>query len=346
MKNHAEFLAGFLAFVFMVGVISAAPVAGAESEFNVAFLGDVFGTGGFWDVAREGVERAEEQLGVRTKVVEMGTEPSKWKPAIRSLAATGRYDLIITGAPTKVEPIKEIAPQFPDQKFLLIDGKLAGVENVYSTTYAQNEGSFLGGVLAGLVTKGDSDKLPDANEDNVVGFVGLMDHPIINDFLEGYRQGVHYVNPEAEVLVSYVGSLNNPPKAKELAKVQYGKGADIIFTPASANNIGVIEAAQAEGGYVIGSDANQNPLAPGVVLTSVYKKVGNTIYETIQKSLTGFDAVDFGTTRRLGYPKGAGIARDEYYGKYVPDEIKLKVAEVGRKLEAGEIEVDSTIVED
>jgi basic membrane protein A len=345
MKNNGQVLIGLMVGVILLGLMGVSPAAQAENSFDVAFLGDVFGTGGFWDVARGGIERAEKQLGVNTKVVEMGTEPSKWKPAIRSMAATGRYELIITGAPTKAEPLKEIAPQFPDQKFLLVDGKLAGVKNVYSTTYAQNEGSFLGGVLAGLVTNGDYEKLPDANEENVVGFVGLLDHPIINDFLKGYRQGVHYVDPEAEVLVSYVGSLNNPPKAKELAKVQYGKGADIIFTPASANNIGVIEAAKAEGGYVVGSDANQNPLAPGVVLTSVYKKVGNTVFETIKKALTGFDNIDFGTTRRLDYPKGAGLAKDKYYAKYVPDGIKLRVAEIARKLKEGEIDVASTITD-
>ncbi len=344
MKKH-YLICGILALVLLFGLTGAPTAYGQNGTFNVAFLGDAFGTGGFWDVAREGVERAAEELGVSTKIVEMGTEPSKWKPAIRSLAATGRYDLIITGAPTKVEVLNEIAPQFPDQKFLLFDGKLEGVQNVYSVTYAQNEGGFLGGVFAALVTNSTGEELSHVNEKKVVGFVGLIDHPLINDFLKGYRQGVHYVDPEVEVLVSYVGSFNNPPKAKELAKVQFGKGADIVFTPASANNIGVIEAAEAEGGYVIGSDANQNPLAPGVVLTSVLKKAGETVFTNIRKALSDMDSIPFGETSRLGYPEGTGLAKDRHYVEHVPDTIKLRVAEVSHKLEAGKIDVESTIAD-
>lgn len=335
-------LVGVISVALLIGTFSG-PLAYGQGSFKVAFLGDVFGTGGFWDVAKQGVERAAEELGVETKLVEMGTEPSKWTPAIRGLAATGQYDLIITGAPPKAEVLQELAPQFPDQKFLLFDARLPDVDNVYSVTYAQNEGGFLGGVFAALVTTSESEMLPDVNEEKTIGFVGLIDHPLINDFLVGYRQGAHYVDPEIEVLVSYVGSFNNPPKAKELAKVQYGQGADIIFTPSSANNIGVIEAAQSEGGYVIGSDANQNPLAPGIVLTSVLKKAGETVFNSIQTAITDMDSIPFGETQRLGYPRGTGLAKDQYYAEHVPDEIKLRLVEVAQKLEEGEIEVESTL---
>lgn len=344
MKNLLRFSIGLLALVMLFGSLLAPSAYAENGDFQVAFLGDVFGTGGFWDVARDGVERAGEELGVSTKIVEMGTEPSKWEPAIRSMAATGQYDLIITGAPTKVEVLENLAPRFPDQKFLLFDAKLKGVDNVYSVSYAQNEGGFLGGVFAALVTTSDSGELEYVNGDEkTIGFVGLMDHPLINDFLEGYRQGANYVDPEVEVLVSYVGDMNNPPKAKELAKVQFGKGADIIFTPSSANNIGVVEAAQAEGGYVIGSDANQNPLAPGVVLTSVLKKAGSTVFGIVREALSGMEGVDFGETDRLGYPEGTGLAKDEHYVEHVPDEIKLKIAEIERELEEDKIEVESTL---
>lgn len=343
-KKRFALLAGAFSLLLVIGLF-VNPIVYSQETFNVAFLGDAFGTGGFWDVARQGVEKAEKELGVNAKIVEMGTEPSKWEPAIRGIAATGKYDLIITGAPTKAEVLQNIAPQFPNQKFLLFDAKLRGVDNVYSVTYAQNEGGFLGGVFAALVTTSQSEQLPYVNEKEVVGFVGLIDHPLINDFLKGYKQGAHYIDQNIKVLVSYVGNFNNPPKAKELAKVQFSKDADIIFTPASANNIGVIEAAQSEEGYVIGSDANQNPLAPGIVLTSVLKKAGETIYNTIKTAISDMDSIPFGETERLGYPVGTGLAKDEYYAEHVPNNIKLELVEVGKKIESGEIKVESTLVE-
>lgn len=344
MKRKVLVSIGLLVLALVLGSTLTPAVYAEDGSLEVAFLGDVFGTGGFWDVAKEGVERSREELGVNTKIVEMGTEPSKWEPAIRSVAATGKYDLIITGTAPKADLLKDLAPNFPNQRFLLFDAELEGIENVHSVTYAQNEGGFLGGVFAALITTGDSGETEYVNGDEkTIGFVGLMDHPLINDFLKGYRQGASYVDSDVEVLVSYVGDLNNPPKAKELAKVQFGKGADIIFTPASANNIGVVEAAQAEGGYVIGSDANQNSLAPGVVLTSVLKKAGATVFDSIKSALSGMEEIEFGETERLGYPEGTGLAKDEHYIEHVPDGVKLKVAEAERDLDAGEVEVESTM---
>lgn len=344
--KQSKLLISLLSVMLVSGLFLSVPAYSQNNTFRVALLGDTFGGGGFWDLSRSGVIRAGQKLGVKTKIVEMGTEPSKWEPAVRSLAAMGKYDLIITGAPPKANILKNVAPQFPQQKFLLFDAKLEGVPNVYSVTYAQNEGGFLGGVLAALVTNSSSEKLSNVNDKQVIGFIGLIDHPLINDFLTGYRQGAHYVDPDIKVLVSYVGSFNNPPKAKQLAKVQYSKGADIIFSAASANNIGVIEAAKNVGAYMIGCDANQNPLAPGVVLTSVLKKVGETIFNTIRTAVLNMDSLPFGTSERLEYPAGTGLAKDEYYAEYIPSQIKLQITKAEQKLNKGKIKVESTLVKE
>ena len=65
-----------------------------------------------------------------------------------------------------------------------------------------------------------------------IGFIGGMDIPVIHRFLAGYEAGVEYVDPECEVLTSYVGSRLDPETAKSLAFAQYDEGADIVFSAA------------------------------------------------------------------------------------------------------------------
>ena len=122
--------------------------------------------------------------------------------------------------------------------------------NLYAISYKQNEGSYLAGVLAALVT--ESKDMPNANEDKKIGFVGGSEHPIITDFLVGYIAGAKSVDPDIKVYVSYIGSWDDTAKGKETAIAQYNQGVDIIFPAAEQAGLGCVEAAAEMGKYIIG----------------------------------------------------------------------------------------------
>ena len=121
----------------------------------------------------------------------------------------------------------------------------------------------------------------------VVGFIGGMDIPLIRRFQKAYEAGVKHINPKAKVITNYIGvtgeAWNNPAKAKEIALAQAGQKADVIFHAAGASGSGLFDAAAEKKIYAIGVDSNQNWIKPGVVLTSMLKRVDVAVFETIKQ---------------------------------------------------------------
>lgn len=319
----------------------ASQPAGAESIKAVYYVNSTLGDKSFFDSAQAGMEKAGAELGISFKTVEGGVNPSDWASGLETVVASGDYNVVVVGTSQMVDITKELAERNPDITFIFFDSLIEGVPNVYSMLYSQSEGSFLAGAFAALVTT--STELDKANPDKVIGFVGGMDIPIINDFLYGYEQGASYIDPEVKVVASYVGDFVNAPKAKELALAQIdSQKADIIFNVASAAGLGTLEGANEKGVYSIGVDANQNPLYPGSVLTSMLKNVDQSIYRAFDLLIKG--ELPLGTGETLGIREGAiGLAKDELYDQYVPQSIKDKLVEIEQKVANGEIKVESAL---
>ena len=203
-----------------------------------------------------------------------------------SAFADEKFDLIVAPGFLFNNAIAEVAAQYPKQKFLIIDsvvkdkgGKL--VPNVANVVFAEQEGSFLVGVAAGLQAK--------AHHQSVVGFVGGMKFPLIEKFQAGYEQGVKAVNPGCKVLVDYAGGFTDPGKGQALAAKQYGAGAYVVFQAAGNTGNGVIKEArersrQGDLRWVIGTDKDQfsdGVYAPGksAVLTSMMKRVDVAVHD-------------------------------------------------------------------
>lgn len=100
-----------------------------------------------------------------------------------------------------------VVEAFPDVKFLFIDNGMDGVgDNLMSIIYAQNQGSFLVGYIAGKMSK-----------TGMIGAVGGQDSDTINDFIVGYKAGAEYANPDVKVEVQYANDYEDPAKGKECA---------------------------------------------------------------------------------------------------------------------------------
>ena len=198
-------------------------------------------------------------------------------------------------------------------------------------TYSQSEGSFLAGAFAALVTT--STELKGANPDKVVGFVGGMDIPIINDFKSGYEQGAKYIDQDVKVVSSYIGNFADAPKAKELSLAQINsQKADVVYQVAAAAGLGVLEAANEKDVYSIGVDSNQNDPYPGSVLTSMMKNLDTSTFRALELFKEG--KLPFGSFEELGVKEdGVGLAQDDLYNEHVPQPYSGdKMAEVKQKL--------------
>lgn len=317
----------------------ATHTSGRSRKLKIALMANgTFGDKGFFDSAKAGVDRAKGELGATVKTIE-AREADSWEPTLRQLAQ-GDYDLIIVGTFQMVDALNTVAPEFPKQKFVFFDATV-DQRNVANIIYSQNQGSFLAGALAGCVV--DSSELKNLSSDKVIGAVGGEDIDVINDFIVGYEQGAKYVDPKIEVLKSYNSgpqAYEDPAKGKELAAAQFEQGANIVFAVAGKTGLGVLEAAKDEGRYAIGVDSNQNGLYPGTVLTSMLKRVDNSVFDLIQMEATG--SLKTGKTYPYGIQNnGVGLAEDKLYEKYVPEKCQKQVDRAKKDIASGKVEVKS-----
>ena len=217
------------------------------------FLGDK----SFNDSAYEGLKKAQQDFGIEFKVLESKV-PSDWETNFVSAASDDSYDLVLAISSQFTDIVNNHADEFKNVKIGIIDS-VVKKPNVSSAIFAQNEGSFLAGAAAALFTQ--KTNIPNVNGEKIIGWVGGMDIPVLQDFLTGYKQGAAYIDPQTKVLVSFAGTFNDPLKGKELTLAQYSQGADIVMNVASNTGNGILEAAKDSKKYAIGVDINQDDKA-------------------------------------------------------------------------------------
>ena len=288
-----------------------------------------FGDRSFYDSSNEGATRLEQE-GVTVKRIECGNE--KHTEQIYNAADVAEVVVLVGW---EFYDVEAVAVEYPNVRFIWIDNATsAPVANVLNITYAQNEGSFLAGyVAAKMSTSG------------VIGAVGGEDSGTINDFLVGYAQGAKYANPDVAVEIQYSNTYDDPAVGKECALALNEKGADVIFQVASKCGDGVFEAAQEAGFYAIGVDSDQKYIADDVIICSMCKQVGDSIYDAVKQYMEkGDDCGLFGTTWTADMATGyVGVAYgEEGSTQQVSDELKAEVEALKDKIISGEIVVDTT----
>jgi basic membrane protein A len=274
--------------------------------------------------------KARNEFGIKLRDVEPG-DPSAVESAIRGFAERG-FDLVIGIGGAAAPHINDVAREFPEIKFAVVDdaGKVVDAANAVSLTFEEHKGSFLVGAIAAA-----------KSQSGIIGFIGGMDIPLIRKFELGYDLGARYVNPDITVLENYAGvtaaAWTDKTRGRELAMSQYGRGADVIFGAAGLTGLGVFDAAEETGKFVIGVDANQNYIKPGHVLTSMLKRSDIAVYETIKAVASGTFR---GGRRVMGLENdGVGYAVDEHNRELLTPEIIARVEEAKKKILTGEIVV-------
>lgn len=316
-----------------------APAAPAAPKFKVGLVTDL---GGIDDKSfNQGTWEGIVRFGEETKLVK-GTDYKYLQSAAEadyvpnlSTFADEKLDLIVAPGFLFEKAIGEVATKYPTQKLLIIDS-VVNQPNVASAVFAEHEGSFLVGVVAGLKAKADGKK--------TLGFIGGMKFPLIERFQAGFEQGVKAVYPEAKILVDYAGDFGAPDKGQALAQKQYNAGAYVIFHAAGGTGNGMIKEAKerSEKGdvrWAIGVDKDQ--YADGVygdksaVLTSMMKRVDVAAHDVAKMALDG----QFPGGKVLVFSlKNAGVGIPAT-NPNVPADIAAKVKEYADKIASGALVV-------
>ena len=317
----------FLSKAILGGVALSALMAGAAMADGAL----VYDGGGKFDksfneAAYTGAEKFKAEGGAYQDLEISGD--AMREQAIRQFASRGNNPIVLPGFSWETA-LRAVAPEFPDTKFTIID-TVVDLPNVQSVVFKEHEGSYLVGILAAM--KSESGK---------IGVVPAFNFDLLEAFACGYAQGAKSVNPDIEVLETYVGTgfeaFNDPVKATEVAKSQLDQGVDVIYQVAGGAGAGVLQAAADAGKYSIGVDSNQNHLHPGSVLTSMLKRVDVATYNAMK-------GVEDGTWAPgvivLGLAEeGVGAAFDDNNAPLITDEMKAAVEKAREDIISGAVTV-------
>ncbi|MBT3265467.1 MAG: BMP family ABC transporter substrate-binding protein, partial [Acidiferrobacteraceae bacterium] len=272
----------------------------ATAGGKVALVLDVGGRGdlSFNDMGFKGADEAEAKLGV--DVVEIqSNSAADYLPNMQNAARSGKFDLVVAVGFLLADAMAEVAAQFPDQKFAIIDVTWLGKPNLMEIGYEENKGSALVGALSSMVAAHYGyDK---------IGIVLGIEIPVLYKFEAGYRFGMHWGNAKyAEVtgkkadvglLWTYTGTFSDIAKGKVATEAMLAQGAGLIYNVAGPLGIGDLEAItehlEAKGKsagppFMIGVDANQDYLGDGHrVLASMMKRVDLGVYSAIESVVNG-----------------------------------------------------------
>ncbi|MBC8194986.1 MAG: BMP family ABC transporter substrate-binding protein, partial [Actinobacteria bacterium] len=265
---------------------TAAPAPAPAEAVNVGLVFDIGGRGdqSFNDATYAGLVRAQDELGANISDVAPNSDGSNRAELLRLQADDN--DLVIGVGFLFADTMTEVAAEYPDTNFAIIDGWVEA-PNVASLGFAEHEGSFLVGAAAGL-----------KSETGTIGFIGGVSIDLIGKFEAGFIAGVAATNPDANVLSEYISEppdfsgFNAPDRGREIAQAMYEKGADIVYHAAGGSGGGLFEAAKSfseESGskvWAIGVDADQyltsDEAVRDYIMTSMLKRVDVAVYNTIK----------------------------------------------------------------
>ena len=315
-----------------LGTGAEAANAGAGVKVGLC-IAETLGDKGFYDSANEGLQKLVNDYGVVGNVVECKGDASAFEPTL--IEAAEQNDIVVAVGWQFWDGLTAVVPEMPDTKFIFIDNglELEGCANLLSVTYKENQGSFLAGYIAMKLSQAAT-----------VGVIGGEDSDTINNFIVGYKQGALYANPEGTVLDAiYTNDYEAPDTGKEAALSLYGKGADVVFAVAGKTGLGVFEAGEEQKKFAIGVDSDQKAESPEVIICSMMKKVGDSIY-TVVSDFVENGVFNGGAIWDADLSTGLidiGYGEDSMT-QQVSDELKAEVNELKDKIIAGEITVEST----
>ena len=327
MFGQSSRLPKILTLLLMVGLIGATMNAGftnssvamAQDNGQICLSTDVGGRGdlSFNDMAFLGADQAAAEFDMELQVAQPSAE-SDYLPTLRQFARSGNCEIIIAVGFLLTDAVNQVAQEFPDQEFALIDA-VADQPNVANFLFQEQQMSAMLGAL-GAMTAAHFD-FPR------VGIVLGVEIPVLWRFEAGYRFGISWgedfyeqvTGEEADIDLAwtYTGTFSDIARGKSAAQAQYAQDAAVVYSVAGPLLNGVLEALRekldqegqdAGPPFMFGVDANNDYLGNGnKVLASGMKRVDRAAFEAVASVVNGtFE----GRTRTLGLTdRGVAMSR-------------------------------------
>lgn len=245
----------FLFFLFTAIACDKKPVQQASETFRVALLtpGPVSDAG--WNaLAYEGLTRIKAVLHAEVSQVETKT-PAEFEEAFRDYASRN-FNLIFGHGFEFQDAAAKVATDFPNSVFITTSGSTVR-KNVAPMRFLLEEATYLMGMMGALVSKTGK-----------AGAIGGVEIPPLKSTFMAFEAGAKSINPNFQVIISYISNWEDVGAAKQAAIALIEQGCDVIIPNADAASLGAFQAAQEKNVIAFGTNKNQNDLAPTVILAS------------------------------------------------------------------------------
>ncbi|MDO5673081.1 MAG: BMP family ABC transporter substrate-binding protein [Actinomycetaceae bacterium] len=327
---------------------ASAPAA----DFKACMVSD---QGGFDDKSfnqsgKEGLDKAKAELGIAVSFAE-SKDPGDFVPNINNLIAE-KCGLIIGVGFMLNDAIRDAAQANPDVHFALVDSRITDKEfnvldlpNAKPLIFNTAEAAYLAGYAAAAMS-----------ESSKVGTFGGMQIPSVSIFMDGFADGVARFNEDAGAAVqllgwdkaaqngSFVGSFEDQNKAKQLSEGLLSQGADVIMPvagPLGAATATAVKESEANDMVIwVDSDGFESTSDGAVILTSVVKEIGQSVFDSVKASKEGnFSSAPYvGTLEN----KGVSLAPFHDFDSKVPAPIKETLKKLQDEIVAGTLKVETT----
>jgi len=314
-----------VAALTFAAVAAAGSTHNAKKHLTVAYIASgSLNDHGYNEYTYLGMKRGAKKIGAKLITIE-SSSPNNYQSDITT--AAHEADLVLVSEFGMADALQRVAAQNPSKKFAILDYSYpARQKNIQSDVFAANESSYLGGIVAAAVSK-----------KHIVGFVGGIDSPVLEQFEAGFEAGALAEDPTVHFKVAWTGSFTDQQKGKEAAAAEIAQNADVLYEAAGGSGLGVFTAAKQAHVWAIGVDQDQNFLAPKTIVTSVIKRVDVAAYDNVVSLANG----TWKSGNKLFNLKNHGVALASYHrlAKFVPARAKRAVAKARAAIVSGKLVV-------
>jgi len=305
-----------------------------QAQLSVVFLIESLGCGDpFNKLLCDGFTRASRRTGVAAKIISASVREDPVDTL--ELVAKQRHDLVVVFGFTNFDALGVVSVRRPKQRFAVVDRSRADIQrrprNVRGVVFRGSEAAYLAGFLAARLEQRRAG--PD-----ILGVVGGVKLPAVDDFIVGFRAGAHRASPGVKVLVGYSNDFVDQSKCEAIARQQIARGAGAVFNVAGGCGLGTLEAAKDRGVWGIGVDTDQSFLGPHV-LTSVVKRFEVGFLKLLRELKSGAIRTPGDTVLTL---RDGGVGLGKISPK-VPAALRAEIDRLRRRIVAGEIRVPGTV---
>jgi simple sugar transport system substrate-binding protein len=282
-----------------------------------------------YELLVKGVQQAvNESENVTITVIEAGFNQAEWKTKLTAVAATAKYDAIISSNPSLPDIAKSVAEKFPSSRFIIFDGELRGNPAIYTLNYDKAAQAYILGALAALLTA--------EMGGNSIGLVSAQHYPVMDNIISPYfLAGAQSINPGSTLDFRIVGHWSDPDKALEIATNMYADGVKVILTIAGAGNEGVVQAASQQNGKVLWFDTNAYNYRPGIIAGCCATYQDKAAYTKIKEFLN--NSLTFSHTETAGFKEGYidFLDNDPLYYSSVSEATRTRLSIILEQLRKG-----------